>query len=60
VSQVLIRSALQLAENRDLLVAGAPELRERRRVFAEEIRDVLRRIDAVDALAAARRARLID
>ena len=60
VSQVLIRSALQLAENRGLLVAGAPELRERRREFAEEIRDVLRRIDAVDALAAARRARLID
>jgi glycerol-3-phosphate O-acyltransferase len=60
VSQVLIQTALQLAENQDLLVAGAPELRERRREFAEEIRDVLRRIDAVDALAAARRARLID
>jgi glycerol-3-phosphate O-acyltransferase len=60
VSQVLIRSALQLANNRGLVDSTEPDLATWRRVFAEEIRANLRRIDAIDALAAARRAGLID
>jgi glycerol-3-phosphate O-acyltransferase len=60
VSQVLIETALRLAGNRGLLEPGPADLAERRRAFAEEIRDVIRRIDAIDALAASRRAGLID
>jgi glycerol-3-phosphate O-acyltransferase len=60
VSQVLIRTALRLADNRGLLEPGAPDLAERRRAFAEEIRAAVRRVDAIDALAATRRAGLID
>ncbi len=59
VSQVLIRSALRLADNRGLLEVGGEELGARRRAFAAEIRGALRRIDAVDALAASRRAGLL-
>jgi len=33
---------------------------ERRQAFAAELRDVIRRIDAIAALAAGRRAGLID
>ena len=57
VSLVLFATALRLARNRDLL--NAPDVRERRRAFAEEVRQVLRRIDAVDALVAARQAGVI-
>jgi len=39
---------------------GAPDLVERRRSFAEELREVTRRVDAIDALVAARHAGLID
>lgn len=59
VSKVLFASALRLAANRDLL-APAADLAERRRAFAAEIRAVIRRIDAVDALAASRIAGLIE
>jgi glycerol-3-phosphate O-acyltransferase len=60
VSQLLIRTALRLAGNRGLLEPGAPDLVERRQAFAEEIRRAVRRVDAIDALAASRRAGLID
>ena len=59
VSQVLFRNALQLAENRGLLDASAPDLVERRRAFAAELRGVVRRVEAIDALVASRRAGLI-
>jgi len=59
VSQVLIRTALGLARNRELLAPG-DGLTARRAGFAEEIRDVVRRIDAVEALAFSRRAGLIE
>ncbi len=59
VSKVLFASALRLAANRGLLTPAAPDLLERRRDFAAEIRNVIRRIDAVDALAASRLAGLI-
>ncbi|TMA36677.1 MAG: hypothetical protein E6J79_12800 [Deltaproteobacteria bacterium] len=60
VSQVLFATALRLARNRGLVDPGAPDLVERRRAFAEELRQVTRRVDAVDALVAARHAGLID
>ena len=58
ISQVLFRNALRLAENRGLLEPGASELASGRRAFAEEIRSVVRRVEAVDAIAASRRAGL--
>jgi glycerol-3-phosphate O-acyltransferase len=60
VSKVLFESALRLARNRGLLDSGVPNLPERRRAFAREIREAVRRVDAIDALAASRRAGLID
>jgi glycerol-3-phosphate O-acyltransferase len=60
VSQVLFATALRLARNRGLVDTGAPDVGERRRAFAEEVRQAIRRIDAVDALVAARHAGLID
>jgi len=60
VSQVLIQTGTKLARNRGLLDPGPPDLVERRRAFAEEIRSAVRRIAAIDALAASRRAGLID
>ncbi|MFP8879740.1 MAG: glycerol-3-phosphate acyltransferase, partial [Myxococcota bacterium] len=59
VSQLLIKSALKLAANRGLLNSEAPDQRERRREFANEIHAAVRRIDAIDALAASRRAGVI-
>ncbi|RMF22216.1 MAG: glycerol-3-phosphate 1-O-acyltransferase [Deltaproteobacteria bacterium] len=58
VSKVLFTSALSLARNRGVTDPG-PDAGERRRAFAEQIRDTIRRIDAIDALAASRRAGLI-
>ncbi len=60
VSKVLFATALRLARNRDLVEPGAPDLADRRRAFAAEIRAVTRRIDAIDALAASRLAGLIE
>jgi glycerol-3-phosphate O-acyltransferase len=59
VSQAIFRSALELARNRELLGTGGPELAARRRAFAEEVRAAIRRVEAIDALAAGRRAGLI-
>jgi len=56
VSAVLFETAAALAGHRGLLEPGGPEVLERRREFAAEIREAIRRIDAVEALAAARRA----
>jgi glycerol-3-phosphate O-acyltransferase len=60
VSQVLFASALRLARNRDLADPDTPDVAARRRAFAEEVRQAIRRVDAIDALAAARTAGLID
>lgn len=56
VSQVLFGSALKLAENRGLLDIDDPDCGALRRAFASEIRDALRKIDSIAALAAGRRA----
>jgi glycerol-3-phosphate O-acyltransferase len=60
ISQVLFKTALRVAENRDLLAPGGADLVARRSAFAERIQSELRRVDAVEALAASRRAGLID
>jgi len=60
VSKVLFESALRLARNRGLLDPDVPDLAERRRAFAAEIDAAIRRVDIIDALAASRRAGLID
>ena len=58
VSTVLFGTAINLAKNRGLMEAGGPEILERRRAFAAEIDRVIRHIDGIEALAAARRAGL--
>jgi glycerol-3-phosphate O-acyltransferase len=60
VSKVLFETALRLARNRGLLDAATPDLGARRHAFAEEIRAAIRRAEAVDVLAASRRAGLIE
>ena len=59
VSNVLFASALKLARNRALVNGERPNPPERRNAFAGELRDVIRRVDAIAALAASRRAGLI-
>jgi glycerol-3-phosphate O-acyltransferase len=56
ISKVLFATALRLARNRQLVPGAAVGGPDARRAFAAEIRDVIRRSDAIDALAAARRA----
>ena len=56
ISQVLFKSALSLAENRGLLDIDDEDLGDRRKAFAVEIQEALRRIKAIDAMRAARRA----
>jgi len=63
VSKTLFETGLRLADNRGLVEPEAgdadPEpLAARRRGFALEVADAARRVDAIDALAAARRAGL--
>jgi glycerol-3-phosphate O-acyltransferase len=60
VSKVLFESALRLARNRSLIDGNAPDVAARRRAFADELRDAVRRVDAIGALAASRLAGLIE
>ncbi|HUI27775.1 MAG TPA: 1-acyl-sn-glycerol-3-phosphate acyltransferase, partial [Candidatus Kryptonia bacterium] len=60
VSKVSFETALRLARNRNLVDAGAPDLVARRHAFADELRDTIRRVDAIGALAASRLAGLIE
>jgi glycerol-3-phosphate O-acyltransferase len=60
ISPVILRTALDLARNRKLLDPSEPDLASRRREFAAEIRAAIRRVEAIEALAASRRAGLID
>jgi glycerol-3-phosphate O-acyltransferase len=60
VSKVLFETALRLAKNRGLLDPNTPELTTKRAAFAAEIRAAIRRAEAIDVLAASRRAGLID
>jgi glycerol-3-phosphate O-acyltransferase len=60
VSRVLFETALKLAKNRGLLDPGTPNLTARRAAFADEIHAAIRRAEAIDVLAASRRAGLIE
>ena len=57
ISKALFQTALKLAGNRNLLEArDGVDLLEARHTFAAEIRDAVRRVDIIVALAASRRA----
>jgi glycerol-3-phosphate O-acyltransferase len=56
ISKILFQSALKLAANRGLLESGGAEIANARQAFAEELRDAVRRVDIIVALAAGRRA----
>ena len=58
--QAFIQREFEVVMTLGMVVALWCLLVERRRAFAEEIRSAVRRIDAIDALAASRRAGLID
>ena len=60
VSKTLFGTALKLASNRELTDPGGEDLAARRGAFAEELREAIRRVDAVQALVDARNAGLID
>jgi glycerol-3-phosphate O-acyltransferase len=60
VSRVLFETALRLAKNRNLVEGGGADLTVRRGAFAAEIRSAIRRVEAIDVLAASRRAGLIE
>jgi glycerol-3-phosphate O-acyltransferase len=56
VSNVLFATAIKLARNRGLWEPGTADLALRRRAFAEEIGEVIRRVDGVESFVRARRA----
>ncbi len=51
VSKDLFKNALQLAGNRGLLEAGAPDLADRRAAFAAELADAVRRVEVLRRMA---------
>jgi glycerol-3-phosphate O-acyltransferase len=58
VSKILFETALRLVRNRGL-ITGQPGDDDRCRAFANELRDVVRRLDAIEVLAAARSKGLV-
>jgi glycerol-3-phosphate O-acyltransferase len=56
VSKTIFASALKLAGNRGLCDPATPDLAARRRAFAHELREVIRRVEGVQALVRARQA----
>jgi glycerol-3-phosphate O-acyltransferase len=59
VSSLLVESALKLAENRGLFRVGA-DMVDKRLGFAADLRQVVRRLEVLDTLEAARAAGAID
>ena len=59
VSNVLFDTAIELADNRRLFASG-PDMVERRKAFAAEIRRVTGYIDSIGAIAVGREAGVID
>ena len=59
ISKALFATAEKLANNRGLLEEDATEARQRRKELAREIRQAIRHIDAIDALAQGRQAGLL-
>ncbi len=60
VSKVFFQTALRLARNRGVVKEGRLADADARKAFAREIRRAVRRVDAIDALAGARRAGLMN
>jgi glycerol-3-phosphate O-acyltransferase len=60
VAKALFETALRVARNRNLVDTNAPDVAARRRAFADELRDAIRRVDAIGTLAASRLAGLIE
>jgi glycerol-3-phosphate O-acyltransferase len=60
VSRVLFASALRLARQRGLAGPGGDELAARRRDFALELGQAIRRVDAIEALVRARHAGILE
>ena len=60
VSQALFATALKLARHRGLVDGGDAELPDKRRAFAAELREDIRRVDAIDALVKARIAGILE
>ncbi len=60
VSQALFATALKLARHRGLCGPGGDELAEQRRAFAAELREDIRRVDAIEALVHARVAGILE
>jgi glycerol-3-phosphate O-acyltransferase len=60
ISQALFATALKLARHRGLVEPGGEELVARRREFAEELRQDIRRVDAIEALVRARIAGILE
>lgn len=56
VSKTLLHNGVRLAENRDLLWGSGKKMSDLRFRLARELQETVRRIDAIDALASARRA----
>jgi glycerol-3-phosphate O-acyltransferase len=56
VSKALLENGARLAQNRGLFDGEASALREARLHLSQELHDTIRRLDAIDALASARRA----
>jgi glycerol-3-phosphate O-acyltransferase len=50
VSKPLFRNGLELARNRQLVTPG-PDVSDRRHTFTVELRDVIRRVDAIEVIA---------
>ncbi len=59
-SIVLFKNALKLARNRGLFDSDRTDLVDARRRFADELHEVVHRIDAVDVLAAAQHSGFLD
>ncbi|MBA3908248.1 MAG: glycerol-3-phosphate acyltransferase, partial [Pseudonocardiales bacterium] len=59
LSRELFASALKLAGNRDLVDAGRDELRERRQVFAAQLRDTVAGVARIDEIDAAQRREVV-
>ena len=60
VSQALFATALKLARHRGLAASEAVDLDARRRAFAAELREDIRRVDAIEALVRARIAGILE
>lgn len=60
VSKTLFATAIRLARNRDLVEPGTLDLAARRLAFRDEVRDAIRRVDAIEAFARARMAGVLE